>query len=335
MVKEGMILGLFDKKTLLATGLLLAGLLLFPHAAPRFYVYLGSVILVLGLAATSLNLVLGYGGMYQFHHAVFYGMGAYTAALILTRTEWPPWTAFTAAPVIAALLGLVMGLICTRLSKLHFGMLQIALGSLVWAIVYRWYSFTGGDDGIHGIPIPEGISGTLSSYYFILGVTVACLLLMFVVISSPFGRILRAIRENPERCQAIGVNVARHQTAAMVIAAFFAGIAGSLFVALEGSVFPELLFWSLSLEILIMCLLGGWHTFLGPMLGAAIILSLRTFAGTYTDHWTLILGLLMMFLIFFLPKGVLGFSHDLLRSKSVTRPKEEALAADHVSEEIL
>jgi branched-chain amino acid transport system permease protein len=331
-----MIFGLFSRRSLLLIGLLLLGMVFFPQIVPRFYIYLCSAILVIGLAATSLNLVLGHGGMYQFHHAVFYGMGAYTAALILTRTQLPSWIAFLAAPLTAALLGLLMGLICTRLSKLHFGMLQIALGSLVWAIVYRWYSFTGGDDGIHGIPVPAVISGTTSAYHFILGVTSFCLLLMFIVIHSPFGRILRAIRENPDRCEAIGVNVVWHQTAAMVIASFFAGIAGSLFVVLEGSVFPELLFWSLSLEILIMCLLGGWHTFMGPMLGAAIIISLRTFVGTYTDHWTLILGLLMMFLIFFLPKGVLGFFHDLFRSTSDLKGHEEkTLAADNVSKEIV
>jgi branched-chain amino acid transport system permease protein len=327
---------LLGKRSLLLIGLILIGFALFPQAAPRFYIYICSAILVLGLAATSLNLVLGYGGLYQFHHAVFYGMGAYAAALVLTKTQLPSWSAFLAAPLMAAFLGLVMGLICTRLSKLHFGMLQIALGSLVWAIVYRWYSFTGGDDGIHGIPVPDFISGTTSAYYFILVVTTACLLLMFIIVKSPFGRILQAIRENPGRCEAIGVNVVWHQTAAMVIAAFFAGIAGSLFVVLEGSVFPELLFWSLSLEILIMCLLGGWHTFLGPMLGAGIIISLRTFVGIYTDHWTLILGLLMMFLIFFLPKGVLGLFHHLFQLKSdLKRPEEKVLVTDNVSKEIV
>ncbi len=331
-----MIFGLFSKKALLLVGFLFLGLLFFPQAAPRFYIYLFSLILVTGLAATSLNLVLGYGGMYQFHHAVFYGAGAYATALILTRTGLPAWVAFLAAPLVAALLGLLMGLICTRLSKLHFGMLQIALGSLVWAIVYRWYSFTGGDDGIHGIPVPAAITGTTAAYYAILGVTAVCLLLMFIVVNSPFGRILQAIRENPDRCRAIGVNVTAHQTVAMVIAAFFAGIAGALFLLLEGSVFPELLFWSLSLEFLIMCLLGGWFTFLGPMLGAAIIVTLRTFAGIYTDYWTMVLGLLMMFLILFLPKGVLGFLHDLFRPKpGPTRSQENTLATDLVSKEIV
>jgi branched-chain amino acid transport system permease protein len=319
-----MIFGMFGKKSLPLIALFLAGLIFMPYAAPRFYIYLASVILVTGLLATSLNLVLGYGGMYQFHHAVFYGVGAYTTALLLTKTSLPAWVAFVSAPVAAAFLGLVIGLICARLSSLHFGMLQISLGSLVWAIVYRWYDFTGGDDGIHGIPVPEAVASTTSSYYFILAITTLCLLLMFIIIKSPFGRVLQALRDNPERCEAIGVNVTRHRIAAMIIAALFAGVAGSLFVTLEGSVFPELLSWTLSLEILIMCLLGGWFTFFGPMLGACLIISLRTFAGNYTDYWTLILGLMMMLTIFFLPKGVFGFVHELFRSRAPSQPLEES-----------
>ena len=331
-----MIFGLFDKKALVFSVLVLGALAYFPEVGSRFSIYLLSTILVTGLLATSLNLVLGYGGLYQFHHAVFYGTGAYAAALILTKTALPAWLALLAAPLAAALLGLLMGLLCTRLTKLHFGMLQISLGSLVWAIVYRWYSFTGGDDGIHGIPVPDAIAGTSSAYYFILGLTVLSLLVMFVIIRSPFGRILQATRDNPERCSAVGIDVVRHQIVAMGIAAFFAGVAGALFVVLEGNVFPDLLFWTLSLEILIMCLLGGWFTFFGPMLGAAVVVSLRTYVGTYTDYWTLILGLLMMLLILFMPQGVLGFLQHLLRPRRKNLPaQEDSLAADRVTSEII
>jgi branched-chain amino acid transport system permease protein len=125
-------------------------------------------------------------------------------------------------------------------------------------------------------------------------------------VNSPFGRTFQAIRDNPERCEAIGVNVRRHQLVGEMIAGFFAGVAGTLFVTVEGSVFPDLMFWTLSLEILIMCLLGGWFTFFGPMLGAAIMVTLRTFVGIYTEYWTLILGIVLMLLIFFMPDGVLG-----------------------------
>lgn len=289
--------------------------LILPLFLPRFYIYLLALILITGLLATSLNMVLGYGGMYQFHHAVFYGAGAYTFALMLTKTKLPVWNAFLAAPVIAGLLGLLIGIICIRLSKLYFGMLQISLGSLVWAIVFRWYSFTGGDDGIHGCSVPE-IASVNESYYFTVFVTAICLILMYLIINSPFGRIFQAIRDNPERSEAVGVNVRLHQLIGLVIAAFFAGIAGSLFVVVEGCVFPDLMFWTLSLEILIMCLLGGWFTFLGPMLGAAIIVSLRTFVGIYTEYWTLILGIVLMLLILFLPEGVLGYFQKTFKLKA-------------------
>lgn len=281
--------------------------LFLPSYLSRFYVYLISLILVTGLAATSLNLVLGYGGMYQFHHAVFYGIGAYAFALSLVKAHAPFWVAFLAGPIVSTVLGAIMGLITIRLSKLYFGMLQISLGSLVWIIIFRWYSFTGGGDGMHGIDMPDLISSSKGAYWFVLIVTAICLLVMHRIVNSPFGKIFQAIRDNPGRSEAIGVNVMRHQLKGLVIAAFFAGIAGPLYVVVEGSVVPDLLFWTLSLEILIMCLLGGWYTFFGPMLGAAIILTLRTFAGMYTEHWSLILGIVLLTLIFFLPEGVLGF----------------------------
>ena len=282
-------------------------LLLFPVFLPRFYVYLVSIILLYGLLATSLNLVLGYGGIFQFHHAVFYGVGAYGTTLMLTKTGLPPMLAFLVGPLVSAAFGLVLGIICIRLSKLYFGMLQISLGSLVWAIVYRWYAFTGGDDGIHGIPMPEMLSSPKGAYYFTLIITLLSLLIMWKIIRSPFGSALQGIRDNPVRSEMIGINVRRHQLLALVLAGFFAGVAGSLFVVVDNTVFPDMLFWTLSLEILIMCLLGGWFTFLGPMLGAAVIIALRTFVSTYTDYWALVLGIIMMLVIFFLPNGILGY----------------------------
>ena len=282
-------------------------LLILPPIIPRFYTYILAVIFVTALLAMSLNMVVGHGGLFQFHHGAFYGVGAYTVALMLTKTSLPIWVGFVAAPFAAALAGLVIGAFCVRLTRLYFGMLQIALGSLLWAIAFRWYSFTSGDDGIHGIPMPSFISSENSAYYFILILLTICLIIMYLIFKSPFGVTLRAIRDNPERCEAIGINVRRHQLIAIVIATFFAGIAGVLFVVLEGSVFPDLLFWVYSLEVFIMCLLGGWFTFAGPILGAAIMVSLRTFVGIYTEYWTLILGVVLILLIFFLPEGVWGY----------------------------
>jgi branched-chain amino acid transport system permease protein len=156
--------------------------------------------------------------------------------------------------------------------------------------------------------MPGLLSGSVPAYYFILIVVSACLGVMYLILKSPFGATLRAVRDNPQRCQAVGINVRRHQLLAIVIATFFAGAAGVLFVVLEGSVFPDMLFWVLSLEIFIMCLLGGWFTFFGPMLGAAIMVALRTFVGSYTEYWTLILGVVLILLIFFLPDGIMGIN---------------------------
>jgi len=294
-------------KPIAATAGIFVLLLLLPLFIPRFYVYILAVIYVMSLLAMSLNSVAGHGGIFQFHHGVFYGVGAYTFALISSKTSLPSWIAFAAAPLAAALAGFLIGWFCVRLSRLYFGMLQISLGSLIWAIAFRWYSLTNGDDGIHGIPIPEFIASTKGAYYFVLLVLGACLLVMHRIYQSPFGATLQAIRDNPDRCEAVGVNVRRHQLIAIVIATFFAGIAGILFVVVEGSVFPDLLFWVLSLEVFIMCLLGGWFTFAGPIIGAAMMVSLRTFVGAYTEYWTLILGTILILLIFFLPEGVIGF----------------------------
>jgi branched-chain amino acid transport system permease protein len=244
------------KELWLVLGLFIV-LLILPLFLKRFYVYLLGLILINGLFAVSLNLVLGFGGIYQFHHAVFYGAGAYGAAIMIAKLGYSPWLGFIVGPLLAAILSLVMGAICIRLSKLYFGMLQISLGSLVWVVVYRWYTFTGGDDGIHGVPMPHLIATPKGSYYFTLLVTSACLFVMYLIIKSPFGSTLQGIRDNPVRSEAVGVNVKLQQLVALVIAGFFAGIAGVLFVVVDTSAFPDMLFWTLSLEVLIMCLLGG------------------------------------------------------------------------------
>jgi len=312
------------KKSFWASAVLFFILMLLPSVIPRFYTYILAVIFVTALLAMSLNIVVGHGGLFQFHHAAFYGVGAYTVALILKKTGLPVWVGFLAGPLMAALAGLIIGAFCIRLNNLYFGMLQISLGSLLWAVAFRWYNLTGGDDGLHGIPMPAFIASLDGAYYFILIVLAVCLIVMYLIYKSPFGSTLQAARDNPERCAAVGVNVRRHQLSAIVIATFFAGVAGVLFVVLEHSVFPDLLFWVLSLEVFIMCLLGGWFTFAGPIIGAAITISLRTFAGAYTEYWTMILGIILILLIFFLPEGVMGFIIAKFRKNDLEMAEKEA-----------
>jgi branched-chain amino acid transport system permease protein len=307
--------GMSSSKSIGFSAACLAVLLVLPLIVPQFYTYTLTLIFVISLLAMSLNMLVGHGGLYQFHHGVFYGMGAYTFALFVTKTSLPSWVGFLAAPLMAATVGLLIGWFCVRLTKLYFGMLQISLGSLIWAIGFRWYSLTGGDDGISGIPVPSFLASITGSYYFTLILLVLCLMAMYFILYSPFGVTLRAIRDNSERCEALGINVRHHQLIAIVIATFFAGIAGVLYVVLERSVFPDLLFWYLSLEIFVMCLLGGWFTFAGPILGAAITESLKIYVGTYTEYWTMVLGIILILLIFFLPEGIMGYFLEKLKPR--------------------
>ena len=320
-----MLNGTIESRGLAVTAVIVAILLVVPFLASEFYIYILALIFVTALLAMSLNLVLGYGGIYQFHHAVFYGVGAYTVALLITRAHWPWLVSFIVAPFVAALIGLVIGWFCIRLTKLYFGMLQISLGSLIWIIVFRWYDFTGGDNGIHDIQTLPVLASTNGAYYFVLAILLVCLVALYRMVKSPFGSTLQAIRDNPQRCEAVGINVRQHQLIAIVIASFFAGVAGALFATLERSVFPDMLFWVLSLEIFVMCLLGGWYTFPGPILGAAIVVALRTFSSKYTDYYTTILGVVLILLIFFLPEGVMGFVFEKLRPSERTIKSEQKL----------
>lgn len=307
---------MFSKRTpmVILLALVLLGLLL-PFFAPRYYVYLASSILVTALLANSLNFVLGYGGLMQLHHAVFFGIGAYAAALSLTRTTLPFGVGLLLGPLAAAAAALVIGWFCVRLRGLYFGMLTLALGQLVWAVVYRWYTFTGGDDGIHGVPIPEWLISINAAYYFIFFICAVSLLVLYMIIKSPFGLTLQAVRDNPIRSESVGVNNKQHQLAAFVLSGFFAGIAGVLFLVLERSVSPALLFWNKSAEILIMCLLGGMFTFFGPIFGAAAIVVLATFIGVFTEYWLIVLGGILLGVVLFLPQGVIGFIGEVWTRK--------------------
>lgn len=303
------------KTGLIIAAVLVGVLLFFPPFVPRYYIYLLATILVTALLANSLNFVLGYGGLLQLHHAVFYGVGAYAAALILVRTSWPFWLGMLAAPFVAAFAALLIGWFCVRLRGLYFGMLTLALGQLVWAVVYRWYKFTGGDDGIHGVPVPEWLSSINAAYYFIFFISAISLAILYIIINSPFGLTLQAVRDNPARSESVGVDIKRHQLAAFVLSGFFAGVAGVLFVVLERSVSPALLFWNKSAEILIMCLLGGMFTFAGPLLGAAAIVVISTVVGVYTEYWLFVLGIILLAVVLFLPQGILGFLNEVWSKK--------------------
>jgi len=278
-----------------------------PLSESRFYIFLGTDILIMGLFAISLNLLLGYTGLVSFGQAAYFGIGAYTCALLMKKASVAFPFAFVAAAVAGALGALIIGFFCIRLTKIYFSMLTLAFSQIVWAIVFKWNSLTGGDTGLIGINFPEHLDSSTRFYYFTLGVVVASLFIIRKMVDSPFGRILTTIRENPERTEFIGVDVKLFQLLAFMISGAFAGISGALFGIFNHSLFPDLLYWPMSAEVLIMAILGGMYSFFGPLVGAAVILYLRMLVTSYTQYWPLIMGTILALLLFFFPGGIMGF----------------------------
>ena len=288
-------------------------LILLPALVPTFYVHLTTEILVMAIFAVATNLLFGYGGMISFGQAAYYGVGAYTLALLVMKVGVPFAVGFVAAPLVAALFAAAVGFFCVRLTIIYFAMLTLGFAQLLYSIVFQWVSVTGGDDGLHGVPIPTLFHEATAYYYFTLAMTVVALGVMWRVVHSPFGYAVRAIRDNRERAEFNGVNVQRYQLIAFTIAGFFCGLAGALFVPVNKAVFPNLLFWAKSAEPLFAILLGGIHQFLGPAVGAAIFILLEQFTskfwhllGLKSVYWPIVMGSVILLLIFTLPRGLAG-----------------------------
>jgi len=281
--------------------LILVLIALIPLSGSRYYVFLGTDILIFGLFAVSLNLLLGYTGLVSFGQAAYFGIGAYSCALLMKRVSLVFPLAFVTAGAFGAIAALIIGFFCVRLTKIYFAMLTLAFSQIVWALAFKWNSLTGGDTGFIGIPFPQYLDSRTRYYYFTFAVVA------LKIINSPFGRILTTIRENPERTEFIGINVKLFQLVAFMISGFFSAIAGALFGVFNHSVFPDTLFWPASAEVLIMAILGGMYSFFGPVVGAAVLLYLRMQVATYTQYWPLILGTILAVLLFFFPGGIVGF----------------------------
>lgn len=282
--------------------------------ASEYYIYLACKVIIWALFAMSFNLALGYGGMMSFGHAAFYGLGAYTCALLLVKASWPMPAVFLIAPLVAALAGLVIGYFSVRIMGMfYFAVLTLSFSQLIYIMVFKWRSFTMGDDGIQGIPVPAFIS-TLDSYsnfyFFACLVASICIFVLWKITRSPFGLILRSARENPDRAWFIGVDLRRYRLAAFTISAFFSGIAGAMMVLLETSVSPDVLKWSVSGEVILMGLIGGMHLFVGPIVGAAIMVLLNSFMTAYTEYWAFFIGTILVLSVLFFPQGVAGIVNE-------------------------
>jgi branched-chain amino acid transport system permease protein len=293
-------------------------LLLLPLLVDDSTVYLTNDFLVVALFAMSYNLIFGQGGMLSFGHAAFYGLGAYTVALLYDKLGINVAIGLLLAPVVAALAALVVGFFSVRLRGMFFGILTMSFAQLIFTVVYGWYGFTGGDNGV-AVMLPEFLLDPRRYYYYSLTIVAICVALLRLIAGSPFGAALTAIRENPQRASFIGINVRAHQLAAFVIAGAFAGISGGLRAPLLQIAFPSMLNWTQSADPVLMSLAGGLHTFIGPIIGAAVFVFVNFIITTlitgFTGYTLMVFGLLVLFIVMFMPEGIVGTTAAIWRNR--------------------
>jgi branched-chain amino acid transport system permease protein len=291
---------------------LFAVFLLLPAVLPRLgYTYLGAEIMIWGIFALGYNLLLGYTGLPAFGHGAFFGVGGY---LLGMSQKW--WTGglflpLTVAAAGTALCGGVVGLFVAKRRGIYFALLTIAFGVMFWFMVFVFDGWTGGEDGLTGINrlslFGRNLRDNVPFYYFVYAFFVAATVALWRIVSSPFGQVIRAIKQSETRARAIGYDTARYKWAVFTLTCGFAGLAGGLYALARFGAFAEPMSLQQSGNVVLMCLIGGgFASFYGPVLGVVIFLVLRDVLSTLTDHWMLFYGVLFMGVILFMPEGILG-----------------------------
>jgi branched-chain amino acid transport system permease protein len=278
------------------------------------YTALAANVLVFGLAAMGLNLLLGFTGVLSFGHAAYFGLGAYGAGLMLKYVAPSTPLAMLAGTLLGGIGGTLFGLLIVRRRGVYFAMCTIAFGQIFYYIAYKWNDFTGGFDGLRGFhrePIGLGaltfdITDGNRFYYFTLAVFAVAVALMGFLLRSPFGRTLRAIRENERRARFLGIPVERHIWLSFSISCFFTALAGTLYALLNNFADPQALHYSQAGFFVVMTVIGGMRTFWGPLVGAAVFVVLQDIISSQTVNWMSFIGLIFMFVVLFFPRGLLG-----------------------------
>ena len=279
------------------------------------YTELASRVLVLGLAAMALNFLLGFTGVLSFGHAAYFGLGAYGAGMLLKYIMPSTPLAVVAGVAVGTLAAMVIGALIVKLRGVYFAMVTIAFGQVFFFIAFRWNSLTGGDDGLTGWkrqPLDLGIAtidilgNDKAFYYFVLALFALAVGCMALLLRSPFGRTLLAIRENERRARFLGIPVEQHIWLSFVISCMFVALAGTLYALLNNFTDPRALRWDQSGNFVIMAVLGGMRSFWGPLVGAAIFVVLQDYVSSQTANWMSFIGMFFILVVLFFPRGVAG-----------------------------
>jgi branched-chain amino acid transport system permease protein len=307
-----------SSRRLIVLAAIWAVLLLAPYwmAPLGGYTALATRVLVLGLAAMSLNFLLGFTGVLSFGHAAWFGLGAYGAGLTLKHLALSTPLAVIAGMLLGGICGAILGMLLVRRRGVYFAMVTIAFGQVFYYIAFQWSSLTGGDDGLRGFarqPIDFGVftldilTDATSFYYFVLFCFALVVGAMGFILRSPFGRTMIAIRENERRSRFLGIPVERHIWIAFTLSCFFMGFAGALYALVNNFADPRGLHYSQSGDFVMMAVMGGMRSFWGPLLGAAVFVVLQDYLSSITVNWMSFVGLLFVLVVLFFPRGLLGF----------------------------
>ena len=268
-------------------------------------------LLCFALFACAFNLLLGFTGLLSFGHAAFFGSAAYVTGWFVKSQNWTPELALLAGAVAAGLIGLLVGLVAIRRQGIYFAMITLAIAQMVYFVCLQ-APFTGGEDGLQGVPRGKllgmfALDSDLAMYYLVVGIFIACFLFISRIVHSPFGQVLKMIRENEPRAISLGYQVERYKLLAFVLSAALAGLAGSLKTLVMGFATLSDVHWSMSGEVILMTLLGGVGTFFGPVLGSGIVISLQNLLADKVGSWvTVIIGVIFVLCVLTFRKGVVG-----------------------------
>ena len=296
----------------LALALVAGVALLVPFVVPQYSLTVIVSALIFSLFAMSLDLMVGYCRLYSFGHAAAYGLGAYCAALILTHLQVPLVIGIALAVLVTVAIAVPIAWICTRSTGVSFAMLTLAFAQLGYAMLFRFRELTGGSDGVVGIPRPPGpfgidwFQGKTGYYYLVLACLLGSYLACRAIMRSNFGAVLAGIRENEAKTLSLGYNTRAYKTTTVVLSYGFGGLAGALYAGFAGYASPELFFWLTSGHVLVMVVVGGAGTLIGPMLGALFFVFLEHQLSQVTDLWPLIFGSIFIAFVMFFPQGILG-----------------------------
>ena len=303
----------------LAAVAILLALAVIPRFTALYQVQLLTYGLIAAIAALGFNLLLGYTGLLSFGHSAYFGVGAYTVALVVAHLGLRSMEEYLLIGIpVVAIISAIFGYICVRHTRIFFGILTLAISQVLYSLALKLYWVTGGSDGLR-VPRPTLFLGLLnfsgshgfqlfvrSYYYYVLGIFVVCVVLMWVIVHSPFGKALQAIRDNEVRARFIGLRIRRFRWIAFLVSGTFTGVAGILWVPLNGLTTPEVLYWTFSGEIVFTALLGGFRNFTGPIVGGIAFTYLKTYAVATTEYWQLLLGVVLVTLVLVLPTGIVG-----------------------------